>query len=556
MGPNVEVTYDIYKVNDKGEEVLIKEGHTDKVPLLVTKEGEATKYDPSYTAVDGKVGEEATVAAPTFTDKEGNPATPENVTYELGEGAPADAVVNADGSVTYTPVDGDAGKAVNIPVVVKYSDGTTDNATATINVAAKDTTAPVITADNVTAVEGKEITPVPVTTDDEKAKVTVENLPEGLKYNPETKQIEGTVPKAEDWGDKEEKTVTATVKAVDEAGNKSTKEITVTIQRDKDGDGTPDVTDKDDDGDGIPDEDDENPKVADELTLTVTPETQTKIEGKDGTEIDPIKAESNKPGATITTDNPNLIVGEDGTITGTLPKIEDWGDTEEERTIEVKVTSTVEGEDPVEKTVTITVQRDTDGDGDPDVTDKDDDGDGIPDEDDENPKLADELTLTVTPETQTKIEGKDGTEIDPIKAESNKPGATITTDNPNLTVGEDGQITGTLPKIEDWGDDEEERTIEVKVTSTVEGEDPVEKTVTIKVQRDTDGDGTPDVTDEDDDNDGVSDEDEKEAGTDPKDPDSKPETPVEKDADKYDPTVEKEEIEKGGKVDLTDNVTN
>ncbi|EFR30456.1 putative Ig domain-containing protein, partial [Eremococcus coleocola] len=254
MGPNVEVTYDIYKLNEKGEEVLIKKGHTDKVPLLVTKEGEATKYDPSYTAVDGKVGEEATVAAPTFTDKEGNPATPENVTYELGEGAPTGAKVNADGSVTYTPVDGDAGKAVHVPVVVKYSDGTTDNATATINVAAKDTTAPVITADNVTAVEGKEITPVPVTTDDEKATVTVENLPEGLTYNPESKQIEGTVPKAEDWGDKEEKTVTATVKAVDEAGNESTEDITVTIQRDTDGDGMPDVTDPDDDNDGATDE--------------------------------------------------------------------------------------------------------------------------------------------------------------------------------------------------------------------------------------------------------------------------------------------------------------
>ncbi|EPH12457.1 Rib/alpha-like domain-containing protein, partial [Facklamia hominis] len=33
-------------------------------------------------------------------------------------------------------------------------------------------------------------------------------------------------------------------------------------------------------------------------------------------------------------------------------------------------------------------------------------------------------------------------------------------------------------------------------------------------------------------------------------------TPAEKDADKYEPTVEKEEVEKGGKVDLTDNVTN
>ncbi len=138
--PNVEVTYDIYKLNEKGEEVLIKKGHVDKVPLSI-KDGEATNYEPKYEAVDGKVGKEATVVAPTFTDKDGNPATPENVTYELGEGAPTGAKVNADGSVTYTPVDGDADKAVEIPVVVKYSDGSTDNVNAVINVTKNATTA-------------------------------------------------------------------------------------------------------------------------------------------------------------------------------------------------------------------------------------------------------------------------------------------------------------------------------------------------------------------------------------------------------------------------------
>ena len=99
------------------------------------KNQERDKYEPKYEEVNGKVGEQATVAAPTFTDKEGNPATPENVTYELGENPPKGAVVNADGSVTYTPVDGDAGNTVNVPVVVKYSDGTTDNVNAPINVA-------------------------------------------------------------------------------------------------------------------------------------------------------------------------------------------------------------------------------------------------------------------------------------------------------------------------------------------------------------------------------------------------------------------------------------
>ena len=138
--PNVEVTYDIYKLNDKGQEVLIKKGHVDKVPLSI-KDGETAKYEPEYTAVNGTVGTPATVAAPTFKDADGQPATPENVTYELGKDAPTDAQVNADGSVTYTPVEADAGKSVNIPVVVKYADGSTDNAKAVINVTKNATTA-------------------------------------------------------------------------------------------------------------------------------------------------------------------------------------------------------------------------------------------------------------------------------------------------------------------------------------------------------------------------------------------------------------------------------
>ena len=40
--PNVEVTYDIYKLNEKGEEVLIKKGHVDRVPLSITEEAKDT----------------------------------------------------------------------------------------------------------------------------------------------------------------------------------------------------------------------------------------------------------------------------------------------------------------------------------------------------------------------------------------------------------------------------------------------------------------------------------------------------------------------------------
>ncbi|MDU6547389.1 Rib/alpha-like domain-containing protein, partial [Anaerococcus vaginalis] len=40
--PNVEVTYDIYKLNEKGEEILIKKGHVDRVPLSIAEKAEDT----------------------------------------------------------------------------------------------------------------------------------------------------------------------------------------------------------------------------------------------------------------------------------------------------------------------------------------------------------------------------------------------------------------------------------------------------------------------------------------------------------------------------------
>ena len=40
--PNVEVTYDIYILNEKGEEVLIKKGHVDRVPLSIAEKADDT----------------------------------------------------------------------------------------------------------------------------------------------------------------------------------------------------------------------------------------------------------------------------------------------------------------------------------------------------------------------------------------------------------------------------------------------------------------------------------------------------------------------------------
>ena len=227
----------------------------------------------------------------------------------------------------------------------------------------------------------------------------------------------------------------------------------------------------------------------------------------------------NKPGSTITTETPvnGLTVDGDGNLTGT-PTVTDWGKDEEERKIIIPV-KVKKGNEEVVVNVPVTIQRDTDGDGIPDKVDPDDDNDGIPDEEEitngTDPKVANGLTGTVT--------GKTVPEKTPVPANTkvvtpNKPGTTITVDNPvnGLTVDNGGNLVGT-PTVTDWGPKEEERTVEIPVKLKRGTEEVVVK-VPVKIQRDTDGDGIPDVTDPDDDNDGIPDKDEENNGTDPKTP--------------------------------------
>lgn len=143
LGPNVEVTYDIYKLNSRGQEVLVKTGHKDFVPLEITKsKSQAPQYDPAYDDVDGTPGTAVTIEAPKFLDSKSKTdpkavaeTQPTGVKYTLGDGAPTGASVDeTTGKVTYTPSVNDANKTVEIPVLVTYSDGTTDETVAKINV--------------------------------------------------------------------------------------------------------------------------------------------------------------------------------------------------------------------------------------------------------------------------------------------------------------------------------------------------------------------------------------------------------------------------------------
>ena len=413
-----------------------------------------------------------------------------------------------------------------------------------------------VTKPNV-VLEKKEVTPKEVVTPNKKgATITTTTTDNSGKVNGLTVNGEGKLtgtPTVDDWGNDEEKnitipvTVTKDVEKVTANGKETvtetvTDKVPVTIQRDTDGDGIPDVLDTDDDNDGIPDEvekrNNTNPKVPDNLTAIVASPTKVK-ENKPVTPTTVVTP--NMPNSTITTDNPDgsvngLKVNNEGKLEGT-PAVNDWKKDEEERNILIPVKVTNGGKETIVK-VPVIIQRDTDGDGIPDSEDTDDDNDGIPDTVEEqngtDPKAVNDLDVVVT--NPDKV--KEKISVTPTKVVTpNKEGSTIVT-NPTdgtgqvngLKVNDKGELEG-RPTVNNWGKEEEERTIDipVKVTKVLEkftenGKEEVteviEKTVTVTIQRDTDGDGDPDVTDTDDDNDGIPDEVEKANGTDPKNADN------------------------------------
>ncbi|HFI0575639.1 TPA: YPDG domain-containing protein, partial [Streptococcus suis] len=232
-----------------------------------------------------------------------------------------------------------------------------------------------------------------------------------------------------------------------------------------------------------------------------------------------------------------------GVVTVTAPDNPN-GDTAEEINVPVLVTYPDGSTDPV----TAPFQLDTDGDGTPDVTDTDDDNDGVTDTDEinngTNPKAENQnglfdpsydntLVTPGTPATSTPvIKDKDGnpttapegTKFE-IPSDFTPPAGYTVEIDPKT-----GTVTITAPEKPN-GETAEEIDVPVLVTYPDGSTDPV----TAPFQLDTDGDGTPDVKDEDDDNDGFTDEEEKTAGTNPKDSNSKPTVDTTTDADNNDP---------------------
>ena len=398
-----------------------------------------------------------------------------------------------------------------------------------------------------TVIDENAITNIVITPGNTASTVTVDTskLPNGVTYDPTTKTISGT-PDVTNWGTDETKKFDIPVVITNPDGSKVTKTVEITVQRDTDGDGTPDVTDTDDDGDGYTDVE-ENAKGTDPKdptsvpttpgSTTITNPTQTVIDEKP---ITSIVITPGNPSTTITVDTSKLPNGvtydpTTKTISGT-PDVTDWGPSEETRKFEVPVVVQNPDGTTENKKIEITIQRDTDNDGIPDVTDTDDDGDGVTDTEEiakgSDPKNPNSRPMgTVAPVSPTNVTNPNQTVIDekPITSIVITPGntaSTVTVDTSKLPNGvtydpTTKTISGT-PDVTNWGPSEETRKFEVPVVVTNPDGSKTTKTVEIVVQRDTDKDGNPDVTDPDDDNDGVTDVEENAKGTNPKDPNSKP----------------------------------
>ena len=155
-----------------------------------------------------------------------------------------------------------------------------------------------------------------------------------------------------------------------------------------------------------------------------------------------------------------------GKIEGTPEKLTNWADTEEERdfTATIKVKDAAGNEQT--KEIQITILRDTDGDGEPDTIDPDDDNDGINDDKDQNPKKWDA-------NVNGKVETPKGTQptVDQYKEKiKNLPEGSKVVVKTKPDVSKAGEteavVTVTLPNGEE---------VDVKVPVTVTDTTPAEK---------------------------------------------------------------------------------
>ena len=354
-----------------------------------------TIFEPGYEDGSGKPGDDVTIDAPTFTDKDGKDTkAPEGTTFGPGENAPDGVTIDENtGEITVTiPEDAKPGDKITVPVEVTYPDGSKDNVDVTVTVEepdAKDKDADTYEPGyedgsgkpgedvKVEKPEFKDKDGNPTEAPDGTKFTPGEDAPDGVTIDENTGEITVTIPEDAKPGDK----ITVPVEVTYPDGSKDNVDVTVTVEE-------PDAPEQPD----TKQADELEPKYTDGAGQpgTTAPVDAPTFTNKDGDKV------TVPEGTKFTTDKDGVEVAEDGSLKVQIPADATPGD---KITVPVTVTYPDGSTDKVDVTVTVT---------DPDSKPEWGDGEGEP---------GDKVTVPNTggdvPEgSTTEVEGPGKAEID------------------------------------------------------------------------------------------------------------------------------------------------
>ena len=232
-------TPDTEDPDDDGDGIPDEKEKEDKTNPKVPNQN--LDYEPEYKDGSGKPGEDVTVPAPEFKDKDGNPTTPpDGTTFTPGENTPDGVTIDENtGEITVTiPEDAKPGDKITVPVEVTYPDGSKDNVDVTVTVDNPDAK----TADEIepeykdgSGKPGEDVTvPAPEFKDKDGNPTTPpegttftpgENTLDGVTIDKNTGEITVTIPKDAKPGDK----ITVPVEVTYPDGSKDNVDVTVTV---------------------------------------------------------------------------------------------------------------------------------------------------------------------------------------------------------------------------------------------------------------------------------------------------------------------------------------